>query len=243
MSHPNLLIVVPAYNESETLGSVLSSLIALKRDEWDILVVNDHSTDETSKVARQYVSRVIDLPINLGIGGCVQTGFQYALEHGYDSMMQFDGDGQHQAEEVERLLKRLHSEKADMLIGSRFKYALSYEGHHRSTRMRRVGIKVLSYLCFLLTGRLIKDPTSGFRLYSKKAIQLLAEQYPHNYPEPETIIFLNKNRMKIVETAAHMKERSGGSSSIEYQGFTYMINVMLGMIISSVRPRSRQFSV
>lgn len=242
MKDARLLIVVPAFNEGETIEAVLKGLKSVKRDSWDILVVNDHSSDNTSRIARSMIDRVIDLPINLGIGGCVQTGFQYAHDHGYDAMVQFDGDGQHQAEEVPRLVNRLWSEEADMVIGSRFKYALSSEDHHRSTRFRRFGITILSYLCYCLTGRLIKDPTSGFRAYSKQAIRLLADQYAHNYPEPETIIYLNKNGLKIVETAAHMRERLGGSSSIEHQGALYMLNVMLGMVISSIRPKTALWS-
>jgi glycosyltransferase involved in cell wall biosynthesis len=227
------LIIVPAFNESDAIVSVVDSLAATDAS-WDIIVINDRSTDTTGLLARSCgKARVIDLCCNLGIGGAVQTGFKIARDLRYDFAVQFDGDGQHKAEEIPRLLKPIEQEEADVVIGSRF-YGQS--DSFKSTRGRRIGINLLSTLTYLITGKKILDITSGFRAYNREAIGLLAEEYPTDFPEPEAIVLLAKHGMHIREIPVRMRERQGGKSSISgIKTAWYMIKVIPAIIIAGMR--------
>jgi len=232
----NILIIVPAFNEAENISQVIHRLYDENCD-WDILVVNDASTDNTSELARATgkVTAVIDLPFNLGIGGCVQTGFRYARDNGYDYALQFDGDGQHSAEEIRKLLDLVISGEADVAIGSRFRE--KHEGF-KSSVYRRVGIRIFEWFSFMLIRQRITDHTSGFRAYNKKAICFLTDYYPDDYPEPEVVILLGRNNFTIQETFTQMHERQGGVSSIPLtKGPYYMIKVMLAMFMASIRSK------
>ena len=180
---PRIAIIVPAYNEAVSIGSVLEELHQQNPGNWDIIVVNDHSQDETLQVARQQPNIVIELPINLGIGGCVQSGLLYAQRNNYEVAIQFDSDGQHVANEIKTLLWAMAETNADVVIGSRF--ISSFSGQYKSSFTRRIGIRLISATTKLLTGGTIKDPTSGFRAFNKRAISLFASHYPVHYPEPE----------------------------------------------------------
>jgi len=230
-----ILIIVPAYNEEENIRDVIRKLNSENQD-WDVLVVNDASTDNTSDIARSNGNAVvIDLPINLGIGGCVQTGFRYARTHDFDIALQFDGDGQHSAEEIKKLLKIVRSNEADVAIGSRF--SQKNDGF-KSSFYRRIGIRIFEWFSYLLIRQRITDHTSGFRAYNSKAINFLADHYPSDYPEPEVVILLGKNGFIIKETFTQMHERMGGVSSIPLtKGPYYMIKVMLAMFMSSIRSK------
>lgn len=231
----NILIIVPAYNEEENIREVILKLHRQNSD-WDILVVNDASRDLTSRIARETgLATVIDLPYNLGIGGCVQTGFRYASQNNYDIALQFDGDGQHSAEEIQKLLGLVRSGEADVAIGSRF--SQQHDGF-KSSPFRRIGIRIFEWYSFLLIRQRITDHTSGFRSYNRKAIHFLAENYPNDYPEPEVVILLGRNGFRIRETFTQMHERQGGVSSIPLtKGPYYMIKVMLAMFMASIRAK------
>ncbi len=230
-----ILIIVPAFNEEENIRGVILKLYS-ENDAWDILVINDASLDRTSEIARQTrLATVIDLPINLGIGGCVQTGFRYAKNKGYDCALQFDGDGQHSAEEIHKLLEIVLNNEADVAIGSRFR-----QRHHgfKSSMSRRIGIRIFEWFSWLLIRQRITDHTSGFRAYNRKALKFLADYYPTDYPEPEVIILLGKNGFRIKEIYTQMHERRGGVSSIPItKGPYYMVKVMLAMFMSSIRSK------
>ena len=230
-----ILIIVPAFNESENISGVIRKLHAVN-EAWDILVINDASTDNTPAIARETGhAMVIDLPINLGIGGCVQTGFRYARNKNYDIALQFDGDGQHNAEEIHKLLEIVINNEADVAIGSRF--SQKHDGF-KSSPFRRTGIRLFEWLSFLLIQQRITDHTSGFRAYNRKAVDFLDRHYPGDYPEPEVIILLGKNGFKIKETFTQMHERKGGVSSIPLtKGPYYMIKVMLAMLMASIRSK------
>jgi glycosyltransferase involved in cell wall biosynthesis len=230
------LIIVPAFNEAENIESVIRSLNAKNRD-WDIVIINDASTDNTSEIAKSTkMAYVVDLPVNLGIGGSVQTGFKFAKQKGYDIALQFDGDGQHQVEEIEKLLQIIMNDEADVAIGSRFNK--KHEGF-KSSVLRRVGIKIFEWLSFLLIRQRITDHTSGFRAFNKKAIHFLAVNYPSDYPEPEVVVTLGKNNFRMKEVFTQMQERQGGVSSISFtKGPYYMIKVMLSMIMAAIRSKS-----
>lgn len=230
-----ILIIVPAYNEAENIRGVIHKLRSVN-DKWDVLVINDCSIDNTSAIARETGHAVVlDLSVNLGIGGCVQTGFRYARKYGYDYALQFDGDGQHSAEEIHKLLSIVMNNEADAAIGSRFRQ--KHDGF-KSSHSRRIGIRIFEFFSFLLIHQRITDHTSGFRAYNRKALSFLADHYPSDYPEPEVVILLGRNGFKIKETFTQMHERQGGVSSIPLtKGPYYMIKVMLAMFMSAIRSK------
>lgn len=231
-----IAIVIPCFNEQENIAAFVQSLCSLKQaQKIDLtpIVVNDRSTDGTASVLAQLQDAVVlQLPINLGIGGAVQTGFRYALQHGFDAAVQMDGDGQHPASELPKLLILWEKAGADVVIGSRF---LTFEGF-QSTRLRRVGIVWFSLLIRLISGKKITDPTSGFRLLNKKAMQIVDKYYPIEYPEPEILAhFLHRN-LTIREVQVQMNARLGGVSSINsWKSAYYMLKVTAGIIFSKIR--------
>jgi hypothetical protein len=229
----DLLVIVPAFNEEKSIGGVIADLRGLAIP-LDILVVNDGSLDATSQVARGTgAALVVDLPKNLGIGGAVQTGFKYAVRNGYRLTLQFDGDGQHLASEVPKLLNRLRQGDVQMVIGSRF---LAKQDGYRSTFMRRLGIRVFEGLNSLLIRQRITDNTSGFRAYDQRAIAFLACHYPVDYPEPEAVILLGRNGFAMAEVATQMRARLEGGSSISgINGGYYMVKVVLAVLMTFLR--------
>jgi len=228
----DILIIVPAYNEEHAIAKVIENLRGTDL-EIDILVINDGSADLTSSVAKATgQALVIDLPKNLGIGGAVQTGFKYAARNNYKIAIQFDGDGQHLAEEIPKLLAQMEQAKANMVIGSRF---LEKHAGFRSTFMRRQGIRLFEWLNSFLIRQRITDNTSGFRAYDRRAIEFLALHYTVDYPEPETVILLGRNHFKISEVATKMRERLEGKSSFAGSGDYYMIKVLLAILMTFLR--------
>lgn len=229
------LVIVPAYNESATLAGVLQA-IAAEAPEADVLVIDDGSTDDSSRVARDAGAVVLRHPFNLGIGGAVQTGFIYALERDYDFMVQVDGDGQHDPGEIGALFAAMDDAPAvDMVCGSRF---LSPERRYPAPVSRRTGIHIFAFLLSRIVGQRVSDPTSGFRLYNRRAIELFARDYPHDYPEVEAVLMLHFHRLRMRETPVRMFERGGGVSSIRSgKSAYYMIKVLLAMFVGLVRRR------
>jgi glycosyltransferase involved in cell wall biosynthesis len=229
------LAVVPAYNEAATVGRVIASI---HRDapDFDVLVVDDGSTDDTFGVASGAGAIVVRAPFNLGIGGAVQTGFTYALEHGYDFMVQVDGDGQHDPGEIARLREVMAQEPAvDMVCGSRF---LDRELHYPAPISRRTGIHIFAFLLSSLVGQRVSDPTSGFRLYNRRAIALFARDYPHDYPEVEAVLMLHHHRLSMREVPVRMYRRGGGLSSISSgKSAYYMVKVLLALFVGLARRR------
>ena len=234
MGNRKILIVIPAFNEQQNILNVIDDVRQNVPDS-DILVVNDCSTDETSLRARRASDvKVIDLSCNLGIGGAVQTGFKFARDHGYQYMVQVDGDGQHISSEVSKLLQAMERTNCDMVIGSRFLDVDSF----RTSWARRMGIRVFYYLFQLLIHIKITDSTSGFRLYNRKSIELLARYYPDDYPEPDAIILLHKYGLRICEVGVVMRPREHGESSITpLKSPYYMAKVMLSIVFSYTRTR------
>ena len=228
-----ILLVVPAYNEEASLSGVLIDLQE-KMPGCDVLVVNDGSLDDTSRVAHGAGVTVIDLSYNLGIGGAVQTGFKYALRNGYDAIVQVDGDGQHPAEEIPRLLETLRSERCDLVIGSRFLRPTSYRG----SGLRRIAIAFLSWLCSRLSGIKITDSTSGFRAFGRRALTIVADNYPVDYPEPKSIYSLARQGMRIREVSVSMRTRESGTSSLSgLKALHYVTNVTLALLVDAIRER------
>ena len=230
-----ILAIVPSFNEEENIEGVVESIRG-SNPLIDILVVNDGSDDRTGEVARSSgFARVVNLPCNLGIGGAVQTGFRFAKRGDYDIAFQFDGDGQHIASEIDKILAPVRDNRADVAIGSRF---CKNNGGYRSTLSRRLGIKVFEIVNSFLIGQRVTDNTSGFRAYNRKAIHFLARNYPMDYPEPEAVLILGKNEFRLQEVSVLMQERGGGRSSISGSGsLYYMIKVLLALVVCCIRPR------
>ena len=234
MENGKTLIVIPAFNEQHNILGVIGDIRA-HLPGADILVVNDCSVDATARKARQADGvQVVDLPCNLGIGGAVQTGFKYARDRGYDYMVQIDGDGQHLPREVNKLAAAMAATGSDMVIGSRFLDIRSF----RTSWQRRIGIKIFYHLFRLLLGLTITDGTSGFRLYNRRSIEVLARYYPSDYPEPDAIVLLHKHGLAIAEVGVAMRARESGHSSITaLKSPYYMAKVTLSIILSCSRTR------
>ena len=223
------LVIIPAWNEADSIGTVVEDL-RRNAPGFDFVVVNDGSLDDTAGVCRRLGVTVLDLPVNLGIGGAVQTGYLHALRHGYDTAVQLDGDGQHPAAALPAMLERLVRENADMVIGSRFIERKGFQSHP----LRRLGIGYFTFLARLLTGRTVTDPTSGLRMVSRRLIRLFAHDYPNDYPEPESVVrALSLDDPKVVEIPVEMKPRAAGKSSISMRrSLFYMVKVTAAMILA-----------
>ncbi|MBA2517033.1 MAG: glycosyltransferase family 2 protein [Solirubrobacterales bacterium] len=229
------LAVVPAYNEAETVGRVVAALHR-EAPDWDVLVIDDGSTDETAVIATHAGATVVRHPFNLGIGGAVQSGFRFAREEAYDLMVQVDGDGQHDPSEISRLTdERERDPRIDMVCGSRF---LSDDYRYPAPISRRTGIHLFAFLLSRIIGQRVSDPTSGFRLYNARAIGLFARDYPHDYPEVEAVLMLHHHRLTMREVPVRMFERGGGQSSIRSgKSAYYMVKVLLAIGVGLARRR------
>ena len=228
-----VLVIIPAYNEEKNLESTIANLkksIEKSKYNIDYIIINDGSTDNTLELCKKNNFNVINLINNLGIGGAVQTGYKYAKENDYDIAIQFDGDGQHNAEYIDKLIEKIEEDN-DLVIGSRF--IENIEGF-KSTKMRRIGIIFLSKLIKICTRKNITDPTSGFRACNKNIIDMFSKDYPYDYPEPDTVVKVIKKGCQVKEIPTKMNERVNGKSSINmFKSIYYMIKVSLSIIISS----------
>ncbi len=226
-----VLIIIPAFNEEGNIKSVIKSIREASLD-FDIIVINDCSTDDTETVAKSLNVDVISLPLNLGIGGAVQTGFQYAYNNNYDIAIQIDGDGQHNPKYIKELIGPLSKGDADVVNGSRF---IDKKGF-QSKFFRRLGIRFFQLLINILVRCNITDSTSGFRAYNAKAIELLKDRYPIDFPEPEAIIILKKRKFRIIEVPVEMENRTAGISSIStFKSIYYMVKVTISIIVEFLR--------
>lgn len=227
------LIIIPAYNESESIENTVRDIME-NAIEFDYVVINDCSTDNTREICEKNGFNIVNLPINLGIGGAVQTGYRYAKEYDYDIAVQVDGDGQHDPAFLSEMAKVLEEENLDMVIGSRF---IDKEGF-QSSAMRRFGIKYFTILIKILTGKTITDPTSGLRMIGRNVIDLYAKDYPKDYPEPESVVAILRRKMKVKEIPVIMRSRQGGVSSINLKkSIYYMVKVTLAIWIESIRKK------
>ncbi len=218
-----VLVIIPAYNEGENILKTVSNLIEANKN-IDYIVINDGSKDNTKEVCLENKINFIDLPANLGIGGAVQTGYLYAYRNNYDIAIQYDGDGQHNPEYLKDLIEDVEKGN-DLTIGSRYISDLS---EFKSTKMRQTGIKILSWLIKMVTGKKIYDPTSGYRACNKKIIKLFAHNYSIDYPEPDSVTKIIKMGYKVNEIPVKMNARENGHSSIRlFDSIYYMIKVSI----------------
>lgn len=234
------LIVIPAFNEEAALAGIVASLQDLPSG-FEVLIVNDGSTDQTGSLAEQLARtsriplHVVHLAVNSGIGAAVQTGYRYAAEKGrFKYVIQFDGDGQHDARYLVPMVQKCEAEGLDLCIGSRFLAATS-EGF-QSTYSRRIGIRFFAKLIGLLSGQRVTDPTSGYRCAGPRTWQHFAKHYPEDYPEPETLFWCARNHLKVAELPVIMHERQGGVSSIrQLKALYYMIKVSMAILFDRLR--------
>ncbi len=225
------LVIIPAYNEQGGIEKTVHDVLKYA-PEFDYVVINDCSTDDTLEICRKNAFHVINLPVNLGIGGSVQTGYIYAWRNGYDVAVQFDGDGQHNARYLNDMADKLYGERLDMVIGSRY---IKKEGF-QSSGIRRIGIRYFTGLIKLVTGKKITDPTSGMRMAGREVIEIYAKNYPKDYPEPESVVVVLKEGKKVGEIPVQMNAREEGVSSISpRKSVYYMIKVSLAVLIAAVR--------
>ena len=228
-----VLMIIPAYNEEKSILSVVENIKKVKTKDFmlDYIVVNDGSKDKTREVLIKNKLNFIDLPCNLGIGGAVQTGYKYAFYHDYDIAIQFDGDNQHDASFIPDLVTNIKKGN-DLVIGSRFVGDLS---EFKSSKLRRMGINLLSGIIKICTGVKIYDVTSGYRACNKKLISYFANNYPVDYPEPDSLVQVLKMKYKVREIPGIMHERKTGKSSINgFKSIYYMIKVILAIIIADI---------
>jgi len=225
-----VLVVVPAYREERTVGGLVRSL--RERYPYDVLVVNDGSTDGTSDTARAAGATVLDLPCNLGIGGAVQTGFQYARDRGYDAVVRIDGDGQHEIGDIPGVLEPILAGRADAVIGSRF----LGEAEYRGSIPRIFGIQHFRWLVNLFTGYRVTDPTSGFFAINRRLVDFYSDHYPSDYPEVDAYILMHRLGARALEVPVRMHGRAEGKSSITaFRSVYYMVKVTLSFLINRIR--------
>ncbi len=224
---PRCVAIVPAYNEEASIAEVVSELRAFD-PELEVVVVDDGCTDSTAACAAEAGARVLRLPLNLGIGGAVQAGYMYALERGFDIAVQVDGDGQHDAGELGRLLEPVLAGRADMAIGTRFSGLRAY----RAPLARRIGIGMFAALVSLRVRQRMTDTTSGFRAVNRRGIRLFAADYPHDYPEVEAVVTAARGNLRVCEVPVLMRPRLTGQSSITtFRSFYYVVKVLLALFV------------
>jgi len=228
------LAIVPAHNEAGAIAATVREVQDAAPD-FDVLVIDDGSTDSTAQRARAAGARVVVLPFNLGIGGAVQTGYVWAAEHGYEVAVQVDGDGQHDPGHLPELLDRLHrAPRVDMVVGSRF--LRRDNGGFLSSAPRRAGIRIFSRLLSAITGQPVTDPTSGFRMVNRTGIELFARDYPHDYPEVEAVLLIHAHKLRSCEVPVRMRPRTTGHSAISStRPIYYMVKVLLAVFIGLCR--------
>lgn len=229
------IVIIPAYNEISNIRTTVQDILD-HAPGFDYVIINDCSQDGTMRFCTEQGMNIINLPVNLGIGGAVQTGYLYAWRNGYDVAVQFDGDGQHDASYLNEMADFLQAQQADMVIGSRY---IKKEGF-QSSGIRQFGIRYFSALIKLLTGKRVTDPTSGMRMVNRDVMKIYSEDYPVDYPEPESVVTILRMGKKVSEIPVIMRERQGGVSSISpRKAVYYMIKVTLAILMECLRKRRK----
>lgn len=233
-----ILMIIPAYNEEANILNTINEIKKYKKIDLDYVVINDGSRDNTKEVLIKNKINFIDLSNNLGIGAAVQTGYKYAYYNDYDIAVQFDGDGQHDINYIDKMIEPIINNNYNMVIGSRF---IGDDSNFKSTRVRRVGINILSFIVKLFTGKKVLDVTSGYRAVSKSLIKEFALDYVFEYPEPITDLKVIKEGYKVKEVSVNMRERKFGKSFVNpYTSIYYMVNVIFYMLTIGISVRRKK---
>jgi len=234
-SEGRICVIIPAFNEEAAVGDVVR-VAAEVIPTAQVLVVDDRSRDRTAEVAEKAGAMVLQLPVNLGIGGAVQTGYRYAYQYDFDFALQIDGDGQHDPREAQRILEPIQAGRADMVVGSRW----LGRGSYIAPKGRRVGMRILSRLVSHRTGQVLTDTTSGFRAVGRRGIEVFAEEYPTDFPEVETLVLATKRGLRLQEVGVRMNHRTSGASSISgARSLYYMIRVITILLVDSIGRKDR----
>ena len=228
-SSGSVLVIVPAHNEAESIAPVLKDLQT--HVPWaDVVVIDDGSTDQTCRIARLSGAMVLRLPCNLGVGGAMQTGYICAARGGYDVAVQFDGDGQHRANQIPTLLKVLAEQRADIVVGSRRLSGKRY----RFETLRLAGSRLLAGLVSLIVRQRITDPTSGFRAGSRRTIELFSRHYPQTYlaDTTEALVWAARSGLHICEAPVRMRHRRAGTSATgSIKGLCHVLRIILALLV------------
>lgn len=220
-----LLVLIPAYNEAESICGTVEGLRPYLQEGWDYIIVNDGSKDNTAQICRDHGYHLLDLPVNLGLTGAFLAGMKYALRKGYDCIVQFDGDGQHRPEYLEPMMNQLESEKLDIVIGSRF--VSDVKPHN----LRMLGSDLIAFAIRISSGKKLSDPTSGMRMFDKDMIQEFCKNLNYG-PEPDTIAYLIRRGAQVGECQVHMNERTAGVSYLNLsRSIHYMLNMMISILM------------
>ena len=232
MSSRRLVAIVPAWNEAGAIAGVVDEVKSVD-PTIEVVVVDDASSDDTAEIAAARGATVLRLPFNVGIGGAVQTGFRYALAEGYECAVRLDGDGQHDASQIAKILTPIEAGEADLVIGSRF---VDPQGAYRPPLARRIGIRVFARLVSTLGRQRVTDTTSGFVALDRAGIELFASEYPHDYPEVEATLVALRSGLRLAQVQVEMRERTTGSSSITFiASLYYIVKVTLALLVASMR--------
>jgi glycosyltransferase involved in cell wall biosynthesis len=235
MNDDRVLILIPAYNEQARVGAVITGVHKVLPSA-DIVVIDDGSSDETSVAARSAGASVLRLPMNLGYGAALQTGYKWAVRHGYPLIGQLDADGQHTPDHLPEMFEKLRSEPADVVIGSRF---LDGDGHYRPSAARKVGIALFSRVASLLMSQHITDPTSGLQVMRLPVARFFCtEVYPSDYPDADILILLHRSGFRVREIAVQMKPPPGKSMHSGHRSLYYMYKMWLSILVTLLRRRT-----
>ena len=219
----DILLVIPSYNEEKNIETVVDELIR-NFPGLDYIVVNDGSTDNTAVICRKKGYHFLDLPVNLGLAGCFQAGMKYAYEKGYQYAIQFDGDGQHRPEYIQKMREKM-DEGYDIVIGSRFIDA------PKDFSMRMIGSRMIAAAIRMTTGTRVSDPTSGMRMFNRQMIQAFAMRLNYG-PEPDTVSFLIKQGAKVAEVPVKIAERLAGESYLKpVVAAKYMMRMLVSILL------------
>lgn len=223
------LVTIPAHNEEATLPALLVELLTY-RDRYDVLVVDDASEDQTAQKVREHGVPLVQLKSNLGIGGAMQAGFRYAVEHNYEAVIQIDADGQHDPLWLDSMIAPIHSGQANCVIGSRYMRG-QVDAEYKTPFPRRVGMWFSTLMLFLATRRMIYDTTSGFRALDRGAFTFFARTYPVDHPEAEALLMLHQAGFKIMEVPIKMRARQAGVSLFTWiKAARYPLRVLVGFM-------------
>jgi glycosyltransferase involved in cell wall biosynthesis len=229
-----VLILVPAFNEEGAVGRVVEEIHAAMPGT-PVVVIDDCSRDGTVATALRAGAEILPLPHHLGLGGCVQAGYKLAYERGFDYVIRVDGDGQHDPNDIPRLLDALRTSGCEMVIGSRF-----IEGKEYTSFSRSLGIQFFRLVLRPILGREVRDPTSGFVGVNRRALEVFSKSFPLEYPEIEALVVLQRKRFRFLEVPCRIRPRTTGRSSITpVKSFYYIVHVLLGVLVNVLRLRPK----
>jgi glycosyltransferase involved in cell wall biosynthesis len=230
--NPRVMVIIPTLNEEEAIGDVVRGVREVLPGV-PVVVIDDHSEDSTAQTAERAGAQVIKLPVHLGVGGCVQTGYKLAFEQGFEYVLRIDGDGQHDPRYLPHMLDALQTTGVELVVGSRF---VDGGGGEYTSFPRRMGIVFFRALLRVILGKPIHDPTSGLVGTNRRALEVFAHTFPLEYPEIEVLVVLQRRRFNFHEFPCVMRKRAGGRSSITaIKSFRYMLHVLLGVFVNILK--------